>query len=82
MLNGGVVSLLPASPVATSSHVLALRTLLALHRMLLQPVGSRSLILSPADGHTAVGLSFTGLVGLVHCVLSRLSSVQGSKGGF
>ena len=69
------MSLLPATPVATSSHVLALRALLALHRMLLQPMGSRSLILGPADGHTAVGLSFTGLVGLVSALAVCLSSL-------
>ena len=46
-------------------------------------MGSRSSISSPADGHKAVGLSFTGLVGLVSalagCVPSRL---QGSTGSF
>jgi len=49
----------------------------------IQPMGSRSSISSPADGHKAVGLSFTGLVGLVSalagCVPSRL---QGSTGSF
>ena len=36
-------------------------------------------ISSPADGHTAVGLSFTGLVGLVSALAWCISPVQGSK---
>ena len=63
---------------AEQQHVLALRALMALHRMLLQPMGSRSSISSPADGHKAVGLSFTGLVGLV----SALAGCAFSPAGF
>ena len=44
----------------------------------IQPMGSRSSISSPADGHKAVGLSFTGLVGLV----SALAGCAFSPAGF
>ena len=72
------------SRVLELSHVIRLpRALFGYAGVNHQPMGSRSSISSPADGHKAVGLSFTGLVGLVSALAGcAFSPVQGSTGSF